>query len=141
MCLPFPTQIFDIDIRGYISCLWYCHFLVTLVRLGCFDTGLLPKLPAFVSMCSILSHPCSIQHSSRPSEDSDPTSPIQFPFLSLGSLFPTSFPLYSALLPFSYAQIITRLTIPFHLSFPLLHLVLDTPDPLMEQGHLVVYKL
>ena len=30
--------------------------------------------------------------------------------------------------------IITRLTIPLHLSFPSLHFMLDTPDPLMEQG-------
>ena len=57
-----------------------------------------------------------------------------FPFLSLGSLFHFHFPSSLILLLSSYAQIIIRLSIPLHLSFPLLHFMLDTPDPLIEQG-------
>jgi len=68
------------------------------------------------------------------SEHSDPTSFIWFPFLSLGSLFHFCFPSSLIFLLFSYTQIITRLSIPLHLSFPLLHFMLDTPDPLIEQG-------
>ena len=82
----------------------------------------------------ILSHLCSIQCSSGSSKDSDPTSFIRFPFLYLGSLFHFHSISTLILLLLSYAQIVTRLTIPLHLSSLLLHIMLDTPDPLIEQG-------
>ena len=71
---------------------------------------------------------------SEPSEPSDPASCIRFHFVSLGSLFYFRFPYTLILLLLSSTRIITRLTIPLHLSFPLLPFVLDTSDPLMEQG-------
>ena len=75
-----------------------------------------------------------ISRPSKPSKPSDPASCIRFHFLPLGSLFYFRFPYTLILLLLSSAQIITRLTIPLHLSFPLLPFVLDTSDPLMEQG-------
>ena len=77
--------------------------------------------------------PYSIYHISRLSKASDPHSCILIPFLSLGSLFHFCFPSSLIILLFSYAWIITRLSISLHLSFPLLHFMLDTPDPLIEQ--------
>jgi len=57
-----------------------------------------------------------------------------------GSAFPSTFRIIvhfhfssSLILLFSYAQLIARLSIPFHLSFPLLYFMLDIPDPLIEQ--------
>ena len=75
-----------------------------------------------------------IQCISEPSEPLDPISCIQFHFLFLGSLFFFHFPYTLILLLLHSARIITRLAIPLHLSFPLLPFVLDTSDPLMEQG-------
>jgi hypothetical protein len=79
-------------------------------------------------------HIHAIWRISGSSEPSVPTSCIRFCFHPLGSLFFFHFPSTLILLLLSYAWIVTRLTIPLHLSFPSLHFMLDTPDPLIEQG-------
>jgi len=89
-------------------------------------------------------HIHAIRRISEPSEPSgtlDPASCIRFHTLPLGSLFFFRFPYTLILLLLPSTRIITRLTIPLHLSFPLLPFVLDTSDPLMEQGISSIYDV